>query len=210
MKSWISFCFFVSCVSVVMISLSFQFDIGITDNNEVYTEAKKVVANQSSTLAQNICLEISLRTAEGDTMMLELWCINLDLKQCDINAQVYRTYYNRMSIALKSLLNVSRVTPSYKLSRRQGSSDYIICYRIYAGEPHLYILGDGYQKSKVGSVPTAFGTINVHVAYRTKLLISPQNTTKEMTFELKDDHFKQDNSPGRPTTPKPCSYGYRR
>lgn len=188
------------------------FNLAITDNNEVQTEAKKVMANQSSTLAQNVCVEISLRTAEGDQMVLEIWYLSLDPNLCDISAKMSQTGYARMSIALKSLLNVSRVTPAYKLSRRQGSSDYVICYRIYLGEPLFYILGEDSQKSKVGSVPTPYGTIGIHLAYRTKLLISPQNTTKEMLFEVKDDHFKQDstNSPGRPTTPKPCSYGYRR
>ncbi|XP_045203986.2 autophagy-related protein 13-like [Mercenaria mercenaria] len=186
------------------------FNIAITDNNEVHTEAKKVVSNQTTTLAQNVCVEISLRTAEGDTMVLELWYINLDTNQYDISAKMSQTGYSRMSIALKSLLNVSRVTPAYRLSRRQGSSDYIICYRIYLGEPQFYILGESYQKSKVGSVPTPYGTIGIHLGYRTKLLLSPQNTTKEVPFEVKDDHFKQDNSPVRPTTPKPCSSGYRR
>ena len=188
----------------------FQFNIAITDNNEVHTEAKKVVSNQTSTLAQNVCVEISLRTADGDTMVLELWYINLDINQCDIGAKMSQTGYSRMSIALKSLLNVSRVTPAYKLSRRQTSSDYIICYRIYLGEPQFYILGENHQKSKVGSVPTPYGTIGIHLGYRTKLLISPQNTTKEVPFEVKDDHFKQDSSPVRPTTPKPCASGYRR
>lgn len=188
------------------------FNLAITDNNEVHSEAKKVVSNQTSTLAQNVCVEISLRTAEGDTMVLEIWYITLDPKQYDIGAHMSQTGYSRMGIALKSLLNVSRVTPAYKLSRRQGSCDYIICYRIYLGDPQFYILGEDCQKSKVGSVPTPFGTIGIYLAYRTKLLISPHETTKHVLFEVKDDHFKQDNSnsAGRPTTPKPCSYGYRR
>lgn len=187
-----------------------QFNIALTDNNEVHVEAKKVLSNQSSTLAQTVCVEISLRTAEGDTMVLELWYINLDTNVYDTGAKMSQTVYSRMSIALKSLLNVSRVTPAYKLSRRQGSSDYIICYRIYLGDPQFYILGDNCQKSKVGAVSTPYGTIGVHLGYRTKLLISPQNTTKGVPFEVKDDHFKQDSSPVRQTTPKPCSLGYRR
>jgi autophagy-related protein 13 len=72
------------------------------------------------------------------------------------------------------------------------------------------MLGDDYKTAKVGSVPTPVGTININLAYRTKLLITPQKTMKEVPFEVKDDHFKKDNSPKRPTTPKPCSLGYKR
>jgi len=46
-----------------------------------------------------------------------------------------------MSLLLKSLLAVTRVTPAYKLSRRQGADSYLICYRIYSGEPQLHLLG---------------------------------------------------------------------
>lgn len=188
------------------------FNLVITDNNEVQCEAKKILAGQSTTLGQNVCVEISLRTAEGDTMVLEMWSISLDSSQCDSSSKSSHTTYNRMSIALKSLLSVSRVTPAYKLSRRQGTcaNDYIICYRIYLGDPQFYVLGDGYEKARVGSVPTPFGTIGISLAYRTKLLISPQKTGKDSLFDVKDDHFKRDSSPKRPTTPKPCSQGYKR
>lgn len=36
--------------------------------------------------------------------------------------------YNRLSVLLKSLLAITRVTPAYKLSRNQGH-DYVILYR---------------------------------------------------------------------------------
>ena len=197
------------------ILLYLQFNLVITDNNEVQSEAKKVLAGQITTLGQNVCIEISLRTAEGDTMVLEIWSISLDANQCDTNSKSSHTTYNRMGIALKSLLSVSRVTPAYKLARRQGTcaNDYVICYRIYLGDPQMYVLGDGHEKAKVGSVPTPFGTILVNLAYRTKLLISPQKTGKDSLFDVKDDHFKQDSkdsSPKWPTTPKPCSQGYKR
>lgn len=157
-------------------------------------------------------MEISLRTADGDTMVLEMWSISLDINQCDNTSKSSHTTYSRMTIALKSLLVASRATPAYKLSRRQGTcaNDYVICYRIYLGDPQLYVLGDGFEKKRVGSVPTPYGTIAIGLAYRTKLLISPQKTGKESLFDVKDDHFKSDSSPKRPTTPRPCSQGYRR
>jgi len=167
------------------------------------------MANQTATLGQTVCVEISLRTAEGDTMVLEIWHISLDINQLDSSGKMSQMGYSRMTIALKSLLTVTRVTPAYKLSRRQSSNDYVICYRIYLGDPHYFLLGEDCQKSKVGCVPTPYGTISINLCYRTKLLISPQNTSKYALFEVKDDHFKPESLP-RPTTPKPCALGYRR
>ncbi|XP_071127805.1 autophagy-related protein 13-like [Mytilus galloprovincialis] len=187
------------------------FNLAIKDISEVHNEAKKTLAGQKTLLGQSVCVEISLKTADGDTMILETWFISLNHDSCDPNVKVSYAVYNRMSIALKSLLSVSRVTPAYKLSRQQGADDFVICYKIYNGEPQFFMLGDDYKTAKVGSVPTPVGTININLAYRTKLLITPQKTMKEIPFEVKDDHFKKDNvSPKRPTTPKPCSLGYKR
>lgn len=187
-----------------------QFNLAIKDISEVHSEAKKTLSGQKTLLGQCICVEISLKTAEGETMILETWYISLNNDNCDPNVKVCYAVYNRMSVALKSLLSVSRVTPAYKLSRQQGADDFVICYKIYNGEPQFFMLGDDYKTTKVGSVPTPVGTININLAYRTKLLITPQKTMKEVPFEVKDDHFKKDNSPKRPTTPKPCSLGYKR
>ncbi|XP_046567658.1 autophagy-related protein 13-like [Haliotis rubra] len=189
------------------------FNLAIRDIPEVQTEAKKVLSGQQSMLGQDVCVEISLRTAEGDTMVLETWYITLNKEQCDPGVKVSYTVYNRMGIALKSLFSVSRVPPAYRLARRQsanGGGDYVICYRIYLGHPQFFQLGDGYQSTKVGAIPTPVGTILLNLAYRTKLLISPHKTTKDLPFEVKDDHFKRDASPRIPTTPKPCSLGFRR
>jgi hypothetical protein len=47
---------------------------------------------------------------------------------CD-QTKVTHTVYNRMALLLKSLITVSRVTPAYRLSRRQGADSYVICSR---------------------------------------------------------------------------------
>lgn len=74
-------------------------------------------------------------------MVLETWSLSVLPEQSDPAVRVTYTVYNRMGILLKSLLSVSRVTPAYKLSRRQGPDSYTMCYRIYMGEPQLYNLG---------------------------------------------------------------------
>lgn len=71
-------------------------------------------------------------------MLLETWCLNVDPEQYDHHKQIV---YNCMGTLLKSLISVTRTTPAYKLSRRQGSDSYVICYRIYMGEPLLHNLG---------------------------------------------------------------------
>nr|XP_022321200.1 autophagy-related protein 13-like [Crassostrea virginica] len=188
------------------------FNLAIKDIAEVHSETKKALAGQNALLSQNVCVEISLKTSEGAAMVLETWYIGLNKETCDVNARISYTVYNRMGIALKTLFSISRVTPAYKLSRQQGAcaDDYVICYRFYQGDPQFFMLGDNYQTVKVGSVPTPVGTIYMNLAYRTKLLITPQKSSKEIPIEVKDDHFKKDNSPRRPTTPKPCSLGFRR
>lgn len=188
------------------------FNLAIKDIAEVHTETKKALAGQTALLSQNVCVEISLKTSEGDSMVLETWYLGLNKEPCDVNARISYTVYNRMGITLKTLFSISRVTPAYKLSRQQGASadEYVICYRFYQGDPQFFMLGDNYQTIKVGSVPTPVGTIYINLAYRTKLLITPQKSCKAIPIEVKDDHFKKDTSPRRPTTPKPCSLGFRR
>ena len=53
----------------------------------------------------------------------------------DPGVKVTHQVYNRMSLLLKSLVTVARVTPAYKLSRRQGPDSYVICYRVMLGDP---------------------------------------------------------------------------
>ncbi|XP_013390569.1 autophagy-related protein 13 [Lingula anatina] len=184
------------------------FNLAIRDIQEVQNETKKVVSGQQLTVGSHICVEVSLKTAEGDSMILETWHIGMT-EQTDPNVKVSYSVYNRMGILLKSLFCVTRVTPAYRLSRRQGPDNYVICYRVYQGEPQVYALGDGYQKMKVGSVGTPTGTIALGGAYRVKMLISPHSSCKDLATELKDDHFKSDTSPKRVATPKPCYQGYK-
>lgn len=77
-------------------------------------------------------------------MVLETWSLGVLPEHSDPTVRVTYTVYNRMGILLKSLLSVSRITPAYKLSRRQGPDSYVICYRIYMGEPQLHTLGTEY------------------------------------------------------------------
>ncbi|GLH12112.1 Autophagy-related protein 13 homolog [Gryllus bimaculatus] len=171
------------------------FNLAIQDLPEVHAEAKKALCGDLVNAHLPMCVEISLRTVEGDTMMLETWSLGVLPDQCDPSVRVTYTVYNRMCVLLKSLLSVTRVTPAYKLSRRQGPDSYVICYRIYMGEPQLHNLGEGYNQVRVGQLCTPVGTIQLSVSFRTKMTISPQHTGKDTSIMLKSDHFHPDLSP---------------
>ncbi|MBN3303733.1 ATG13 protein, partial [Amia calva] len=143
------------------------FNLAIKDIPEVTHEAKRALAGQLPGIGRSMCVEISLKTSEGDSMELETWCLEMNEK-CDKDIKVSYTVYNRLSLLLKSLLAITRVTPAYKLSRKQGH-DYVILYRIYFGEVQLAGLGDGFQTVRVGIVGTPIGTITLSCAYRTNL-----------------------------------------
>ncbi|XP_073974243.1 autophagy-related 13 isoform X1 [Rhodnius prolixus] len=168
------------------------FNLAIKDLPDVLAQAKSAMYNGGSRLP--LCVEISLRTVEGDMMILETWCVGVSPEITDPSVRVTYTVYNRMGILLKSLVSVTRVTPAYKLSRRQGPDSYVICYRIYVGEPQLHSLGEGYNQVRVGQLSTPVGTIHLSVAYRTKMTISPQ-PSKETSIMLKSDHFRTEFSP---------------
>lgn len=157
------------------------FNLAIKDIPEVTHEAKKALAGQLPSIGRSMCVEISLKTSEGDSMELETWCLEMNEK-CDKDIKVSYTVYNRLSLLLKSLLAITRVTPAYKLSRKQGH-DYVILYRIYFGEVQLAGLGEGFQTVRVGIVGTPIGTITLSCAYRTNLAF--------MSTRCRDSQFER-------------------
>lgn len=56
--------------------------------------------------------------------------------------------------------------------------------------------GEGFKQVSFGNLSTAVGTLNMAVAYRTKMTISPTQTGRDNnTIMLKSDHFLKDLSP---------------
>ncbi|KAH8310876.1 hypothetical protein KR044_003355 [Drosophila immigrans] len=171
------------------------FNIVVQDHPDVLEETKRALSlKPGDSIMQRLplCVEISLKTSEGDQMMLEVW--SLDLLPLDNNKvagggggeenaskgenenQVLKAshaIYNRMGIMLKSLISLTRTTPAYKLSRRQCPDSYGIFYRIYVDRPQVHTLGEGHKHVKIGQLNTIVGSLIMSVAYRTKLTISP-------------------------------------
>lgn len=184
------------------------FNLAIKDIPEVTHEAKKALAGQLPGIGRSMCVEISLKTSEGDSMELETWCLEMNEK-CDKDIKVSYTVYNRLSVLLKSLLAITRVTPAYKLSRKQGH-DYVILYRIYFGEVQLGGLGEGFQTVRVGVVGTPVGTVTLSCAYRTNLafMSSRQFERSAPIMGIIVDHFVDGQCGGqRPANMgQPCNY----
>ena len=99
--------------------------------------------------------------------------------------------YSRMSLLLKSIISVSRITPAYKLSGRQGADSFVLCYRVFSGEPHS--LGTSVHKCTIGQVDTPIGSYSVLLSYRTQLTLSPKDGAQGML--VKSDHFTPEFSP---------------
>lgn len=103
--------------------------------------ALNLVSGESILSRLPLCVEISLKTIEGDSMVLEVWYLGLAPDRCDPTQRASYTVYNRMAILLKSLISITRSTPAYKLSRRQSTDSYQILYRVYVGDPDTHSLG---------------------------------------------------------------------
>lgn len=180
------------------------FNIVIEDYPDVLAETKQALnlaPGESILNRLPVCVEISLRTVDGDQMVLEVWSLDLQLpSETKTNEQVLKVahqIYNRMSILLKSLISLTRATPAYKLSRRQCPDSYRIFYKVYAEEkPQIHALGEGFKNVRVGHLNTIVGNLTMSVAYRTKMTLSPTTQQHcESAIMLKSDHFLKDQSP---------------
>ncbi|XP_044125815.1 autophagy-related protein 13 isoform X3 [Bufo gargarizans] len=181
------------------------FNLAIKDIPEVTQEAKKALSGQLPAVGRSMCVEISLKTSEGDSMELEVWCLEMNEK-CDRDIKVSYTVYNRLSLLLKSLLAVTRVTPAYRLSRKQGH-EYVILYRIYFGDVQLLGLKEGFQAVRVGTVGTPIGTLTLTCAYRTNLafMSTQQYERTQPIMGIIIDHFVDRPFPST-SHMHPCNY----
>lgn len=163
------------------------YNLSIRDIPEVMSETKRAMTGQIPAPGRPLVVEISLKTAEGDSLVLEWWRLAV-VAGGDPQIKVTHTVYNRMGLLLKSLITVSRVTPAYRLSRRQGADSYVICYRVFLGDPpEQPFLGEGALTAKVGQVTTPTSTIVCCVDYRTNMTITPCPTSQPIM--VKSDHF---------------------
>eukprot|EP00088_Acartia_fossae_P070172 TRINITY_DN9327_c0_g1_i9.p1 TRINITY_DN9327_c0_g1~~TRINITY_DN9327_c0_g1_i9.p1 ORF type:complete len:560 (-),score=93.02 TRINITY_DN9327_c0_g1_i9:582-2261(-) len=163
------------------------YNLAIKDIHEVLSETKKALSGQLPSPGKPLVVEISLKTAEGDSMVLEWWRLAV-VAGGDPQVKITHSVYNRMGILLKSLITVTRVTPAYRLSRSQGQDNYVICYRIFLGDPpDPPDLGEGALTARVGQVTTPVSTIVCCVDYRTSMTMPPRQSSRPIL--VKSDHF---------------------
>ncbi len=138
------------------------------------------------------CVEISLRTPENQTMILETWCILFNDQLVDPTQKVCFSVYKKMSLVLRSLMCITRCTPTYQLSRRQSPESYVLLYRMYCGEPIVHHLGENYATAKVGTIGTPIGSLIVNVAYRTRLTMTTttqQQQQQQTSYHSNDSYY---------------------
>jgi len=164
------------------------FNLAVSDSSEVQSETKRSLSGSIPAPGLPLVCEVSLKTAEGDSLVLEVWRLAV-VAGGDPTVKVTHQVYNKMSLLLKSLVTVARVTPAYKLSRRQGSDSYVICYRVMLGDPASPPdLGEGALTARVGQVTTPVSTIVCCVDYRTNMTITQRQTSQPIL--VKSDHFE--------------------
>ncbi|XP_076058145.1 autophagy-related 13 isoform X2 [Oratosquilla oratoria] len=171
------------------------FHLAIHDMPEIQCEIKKHISGQAPDVGKPLVVEISLRTPENALLVLELWTLSVMEAYDTSPARANQNLYNRMTVLLKSLLAVTRITPAYKFSFRQGVDSYIICYRMFLGEPNYSTLGEKYVQSRIGQVTTPLSTLVLSVCYRTSMTITPHRIDSNEPIMLKSDHFKPEVSP---------------
>ncbi|XP_073245941.1 autophagy-related protein 13-like isoform X2 [Porites lutea] len=165
------------------------FNLAINDHPDVAAEVKKVTSGRLPSKESPMCVEISLKTNEGESMVLETWCLGMN-DRVDSNAKVTYAVYNRIGMLLKSLVSVTRVTPAYQLSRKQGT-DFMMCYKVYFGQVSFQELGEGFQSLRVGSIGTPVGSITLSAAYRTKLTLPERHHIAEQIANATETEVTQ-------------------
>jgi autophagy-related protein 13 len=212
------------------------FNLAINDIKDINEQTKKCIESINSTLDSDrkqtinsfitvrndwkICCEISLKTNEGNSMILEYWFVsnesiddsNENQSQANGPQLIIYNIYNRMSLMLKSLISLTRATPAYKLSCKGQSADsYVICYRVYRCDHQNDIFNCEEETQhfsslkQLGSIKSAFNELFVSFIYRTDMTInsktvSDNNTNTTTTsipkspqlMPLKSDHFKRE------------------
>lgn len=204
------------------------FNVDIPDIADVADQTKKCLdqlggelpdgddsdsAKKSFTITSNwrLCCEVSLKTTEGETMVLEYWFVTNEVldptsppspsKAAAPSNAIY-DIYNKMSLMLKSLITLSRATPAYKISAGQSAESYVVCYRVYQSDFSFENVINSKSKEakhytseiKLGTICSKLNRLTVSLAYRTDMVSCSAQSTDETSNEadlmpVKNDHF---------------------
>jgi autophagy-related protein 13 len=195
------------------------FSLSIPDDREVTDRTRKCLdtiaaefEDKSISVTRNwhVCCEVSLKTSDDVCMVLEYWLFsNESLITTSANTRTRLTvppeevftFYNRLTLLLKSIITLTRATPIHKISRSgQGPDTFVICYRIFDTTgpiDHLIPEKDKSKYSRVtklGTVSCQFNRIAVTFSYRTNMATCNEDKSQSgPLLPLKMDHFKPDS-----------------
>lgn len=164
------------------------FNVVIDEIGEIAAYLKSSVNRNYPPLSGSFTLDFILYTVGGDSLPLESWVIKLDKDDNDQTVNVHSALYNQLGTLLKSIIAASRATPTFRYYvKNQGPESFIIFYRVYEGEPDLSQLGEEQKFHRLGFLPSPFGTLSVHLHYRTKMELTPNPIAdeNETTEELR-------------------------
>ncbi|XP_022666416.1 autophagy-related protein 13-like isoform X3 [Varroa jacobsoni] len=167
------------------------FLLNVPDLLDITEEARRVLgdAPHKSLSGSPLCVELSLRTPEGESMVLEIWELAL-LPETESPKSVYDSY-NRMIILLKSLLAITRVVPAFRLAQNQNVDTFILHYQLYMGPMQEETCGENSGLVTIGQVGTSLGTLSLSVRYRTKLIVTNKEKQSNEMPMLKSNYFDQ-------------------
>ena len=203
------------------------FNISIPDLPDITEQTKKSVESLGNEVGVNsendnakkgfcistewrLCCEISLKTTEGETMVLEYWFITNEVaepnsptqtKAAMHNSAIY-DIYNKMGLMLKSLITLARATPAFKISSSGQSADsYVVCYRVYQSD-YLFenILKTKSKEAqhytnevKMGTIHSIYNRLTISLAYRKDMIScgqSEENSNDDLLMPV-NDHFNE-------------------
>lgn len=179
------------------------FNLAIPDLKEISDEVKRCTENMNDgkgvTVCQKwtVCCEVSLRTSDGNSMVLENWVMSNE--PCTEEAKPMATnqsltVYSRMSMLLKSIITLTRATPAYKISSREQSTELVICYRVFETNDPMENIRDSKDKfspeTLIGAVSSNYNTLSTSLAYRKDMSTTGSRQQSANLMPLKTDHFK--------------------
>lgn len=135
-------------------------------NRLLQTKIKELFGKKIPSLNYPIALDIILKTSEGSYIVLESWQIstNMNIKESNKN---HFSIYNQFGGMIKSMLVISKLLPSFKLTRKT-EKDFSLFFKVHT---ELYLLHQFELDNSIyiGSVNTPICKLNVNVMYRNKI-----------------------------------------
>jgi len=143
---------------------------GCDANNKLQMKIRDMFGRKTPGLSQPVCVDIVLKTAEGKYTILESWGMYTDQEKTESSTKNNFSVYNRFGILLKSVITISRLLPSYQLSRKVDH-DFMLYFKVHSDLYHLHQY-ELHNIINISSVCTPIGTIKVNVFYRNKIWLS--------------------------------------